>query len=118
MEAIKLNNLNNGLKKRLMNLIPDSNLNLCYTCGMCSSGCPATGINNLDPRKFLRMVLLGLDEEVMRTSWIWTCTMCERCYRVCPMKVNISQMVYEIRASRPSSTLSFPFRDLIFDISY
>ena len=101
MEAIKLNNLNNGLKKRLMNLIPDSNLNLCYTCGMCSSGCPATGINNLDPRKFLRMVLLGLDEEVMRTSWIWTCTMCERCYRVCPMKVNISQMVYEIRASRP-----------------
>lgn len=40
-------------------LLPDGgNLNLCLTCGACSSGCPATGLEGMDPRKFLRMAAL------------------------------------------------------------
>jgi len=38
------------------------NLNLCLTCGACASGCPDTGLDGMDPRKFLRMAALGLDE--------------------------------------------------------
>jgi heterodisulfide reductase subunit C len=44
-------------------LLPEGgNLNLCLTCGACSSGCPATGLEGMDPRKFLRMAALGLDD--------------------------------------------------------
>jgi heterodisulfide reductase subunit C len=67
-EAIKIG----GKKKttfidQVKGLLPEGgNLNLCLTCGACSSGCPATGLEGMDPRKFLRMAALGLDEEVTK----------------------------------------------------
>ena len=83
-------------------LIPDGgNLNLCLTCGACSSGCPATGLEDMDPRKFLRMAALGLDDEILKSDWPWMCTMCQRCIYVCPMKIDIPQLVYNIRGKRP-----------------
>ena len=83
-------------------LLPDDgNLNLCLTCGACSSGCPATGLDNMDPRKFLRMAALGLDEEILQSDWPWMCTMCQRCVYVCPMKIDIPQLIFNIRAKRP-----------------
>jgi len=67
---------------KVKGLLPEGgNLNLCLTCGACSSGCPATGLENMDPRKFLRMAALGMDEQVTTTPWVWMCTMCQRCLR-------------------------------------
>jgi ferredoxin len=102
-EAIKLG----GKKKstfmdKVKELLPEGgNLNLCLTCGACSSGCPATGLEGMDPRKFLRMAALGMDEEITTTPWVWMCTMCQRCIYVCPMKIDIPQLVYNARASWP-----------------
>jgi ferredoxin len=87
---------------RVKDLLPEGgNLNLCLTCGACSSGCPATGLEGMDPRKFLRMAALGMDEEVMSTPWVWMCTMCQRCIYVCPMKIDIPQLVFNARNSWP-----------------
>ena len=45
---------------KVKELLPEGgNLNLCLTCGACSSGCPATGLENMDPRKFLRMMRMS-----------------------------------------------------------
>jgi ferredoxin len=86
-------------------LLPEGgNLNLCLTCGACASGCPASGLEGMDPRKFLRMAALGMDEEITTTSWVWMCTMCQRCISVCPMKIDIPQLVYNARASWPRET--------------
>ena len=83
-------------------IIPDGgNLNACLTCGACSSGCPATGLDGMDPRKFLRMAALGMDDELLKSDWPWMCTMCQRCVYVCPMKIDIPQLVFNIRAQRP-----------------
>ena len=101
--AIKLG----GKKKsifldKVKKLLPEGgNLNLCLTCGLCSSGCPATGLENMDPRKFLRMAALGMDEELTTTPWVWMCSMCMRCIYVCPMKINIPQLVYNARNAWP-----------------
>jgi len=106
VEAVKL-----GKKKesifidKVKELLPEGgNLNLCLTCGACSSGCPATGLEGMDPRKFLRMAALGMDEEITTTPWVWMCTMCQRCIYVCPMKIDIPQLVYNARASWPRET--------------
>ncbi len=101
-EPIVLADMKGEFKKRIQPLLPEGgNLDLCFTCGTCSSGCPATGLHDMDPRKFLRMVLLGMDEEVLSTPWVWMCTMCQRCIAACPMKIDIPQMVYQARASWP-----------------
>ena len=55
----------------------------------------------MDPRKFLRMAALGLDDEILKTDWAWMCTMCQRCIYVCPMKIDIPQLIFYVRASWP-----------------
>jgi len=86
----------------VMALLPEGgNLTTCLTCGLCASGCPATGLEDLDPRKFLRMAALGLDEEVRKSNWAWMCTMCQRCVKACPMKVDIPQLVFNVRSRWP-----------------
>ena len=87
---------------KVKEILPEGgNLDLCLTCGACSSGCPATGLENMDPRKFLRMCALGMDEEVTSSKWAWMCTMCQRCIYVCPMQINIPQLIFNTRASWP-----------------
>ena len=101
MEAINLSDLKGEFRAKVNKLLLESNLNLCLTCGACAGGCPATGLENMDPRKFVRMVVLGLDEEITTTPWAWMCTMCQRCVYACPMNVDIPGMVYLARQSWP-----------------
>ncbi len=92
----------NTLKDRVMSALPDGgNLNACLTCGMCTSGCPATGLVDMDPRKFLRMAALGMEEEIAASPWIWFCSMCQRCSRACPMNINIPQLIFFGRQQVP-----------------
>ncbi len=87
---------------KVKELLPEGgNLNACLTCGACSSGCPATGLADMDPRKFLRMAALGMDEEIIASDWPWMCSMCQRCIYVCPMKIDIPQMIFNARKLRP-----------------
>ena len=38
---------------------------------------------------------------ILKNDWIWWCSMCQRCIYVCPMKIDIPQLVYNIRGMRP-----------------
>jgi len=78
-EALKVTGGKSRIKEKALVLIPDGNLSACLTCGTCASGCPATGMMDMDPRKFLRMAVLGMDDQLENNPWIWVCTMCKRC---------------------------------------
>ncbi|OEU81733.1 MAG: (4Fe-4S)-binding protein [Desulfobacterales bacterium S5133MH4] len=101
-EALELGIIQCDFKKKAMEAIPGGgNLDMCFACGTCVSGCPATGLADMDPRKFLRMILLGLDEEATKSPWVWMCTGCQRCIYACPMEIDIPRLVYLARASWP-----------------
>ena len=89
------------LKDEIVERLPGANLDLCFTCGTCTGGCPASEQFDMDPRKFLRMLLLGMDEEVRKHPWIWVCTMCARCKSACPMDIDIPKLIYNVRGSWP-----------------
>jgi heterodisulfide reductase subunit C len=72
----------------------------CLTCGICSSSCPVSGIDGFDPRKIVRMIGLGLENKVVESRWPWICTMCGKCEHVCPMEIDIPDMVRSIRSLR------------------
>ena len=91
----------NAFLDKVKELVPAGALDMCLTCGMCSSGCPASGLEDMDPRKFLRMAVLGLDDELKATKWAWMCSMCTRCIEVCPMKIDIPQLTFYLRQSWP-----------------
>ncbi len=106
----------NTFKDRVMELLPEGgNLNLCLTCGLCSSGCPATGLDDMDPRKFLRMAALGLDDEIFNSNWAWFCTMCTRCVYACPMKIDIPGLVFNVRKNWPKDDQPKGIRGLLRD---
>jgi Fe-S oxidoreductase len=55
----------------------------------------------MDPRKFLRLISLGLDDLAVKSPWVWQCSMCQRCVYACPMKINIPQLIYAARSMWP-----------------
>jgi len=58
-------------------LPPGASFDACVGCGLCASGCPASGLFGMDPRRFINMAQLGLNEELDATPWVWTCTQCK-----------------------------------------
>ncbi len=60
-------------------LLDSSWAEACLTCGTCASACPISGVDGLDPRKIVRMAVLGMDQELIDSSWPWKCTMTARC---------------------------------------
>ena len=80
----------------------------CLTCGTCASACPISGIDGLDPRKIVRMAVLGLEDELLASEWPWKCTMCAKCEEACPMNVEIVQLIRCIRSRRDRDKVPGP----------
>ena len=72
----------------------------CVTCGLCSSACPVSGIDDFDPRKLVRMAALGMEDKIVEARWPWICTMCGKCENLCPMDIHIPALVRNIRGLR------------------
>ena len=100
-EVLVLKDKKSDLSKLVEEMFPDGNLGLCLTCGTCASGCPATGLMDMDPRKLIRMAVLGLEDELAKHPWVWACTMCKRCQEACPMNINIPDLVFFLRSRWP-----------------
>ncbi len=75
-----------------------SPMDLCMACGTCSAGCPLTGIEGFDPRKIIRLVLMGREQELIDSKLPWLCTMCAKCEHACPMGINIAATIRTLRS--------------------
>lgn len=63
-------------------------LNACFTCGTCSAGCPIHRVYpEYDPLRMLRMIHLGMREEILGSEYIWYCATCHTCEQRCPQGV-------------------------------
>jgi excisionase family DNA binding protein len=89
------------LKAKSEMLRPDPRWgDLCLTCGSCASACPVSGVDGLDPRKAIRMVTLGMEQELIESQWVWKCTLCGKCEEACPMNVEIVEALARARGLR------------------
>jgi heterodisulfide reductase subunit C len=73
----------------------------CVTCALCSSACPVSGVDGFDPRKIVRLVALGREQEVVDARWPWICTLCGKCEHLCPSGIEIVHLMRRIRSLRP-----------------
>lgn len=109
------------LKDVAMSMLPDGgHLNACFNCGVCASGCPASGLSDMDPRRFVRMLTMGMDKEILSSDWVWMCTTCNRCVHACPMQIDIPQLVFMVRKlwpedRKPASIKEYCARSLATD---
>jgi heterodisulfide reductase subunit C2 len=70
----------------------------CFNCSTCLSGCPAShGAPPLLVRNLARMVVFGLEEDLLNDDTPWACVSCSRCEEMCPMDVKPFEMILAIR---------------------
>jgi heterodisulfide reductase subunit C len=74
------------------------NIKKCFSCGTCTAGCPVREVTDrYNPRKIIRMALLGMKKEVLSSSFIWLCSACYTCFERCPQDVRIPELMNAIK---------------------
>jgi heterodisulfide reductase subunit C2 len=69
----------------------------CFQCHKCSTGCPIGPDMDLLPSQVMRMVHLGMAEQVLQSRSIWLCASCEACTTRCPQQVDIAAVMDALR---------------------
>ncbi|MFZ5647332.1 MAG: 4Fe-4S dicluster domain-containing protein [Bacillota bacterium] len=73
-------------------------IDLCYHCQKCASGCLPMGmVGGNTPNQLLRMINLGLKDQVLKSPGIWICTACETCGARCPNGISIAAVMDAVR---------------------
>jgi len=74
-----------------------ANLARCLQCAKCTSGCPVAGRNDIRPHELVRLVQLGMADEVLSCQSIWQCVSCQTCITRCPQNVDIAALTDALR---------------------
>jgi len=69
----------------------------CYQCGKCSAGCPIAFQMDYLPNQIIRMVQLGMEEQVLSSKTIWLCSSCLTCTSRCPREIDIAEIMDYLR---------------------
>ncbi len=95
---INVSELDSKFKYEVSEQPGGENLTLCFSCGICTAGCPVTEVEGeYNPRKLIRMILLGMKEEVLSSNLIWLCSLCYTCYARCPQNVKFTDIMGVLR---------------------
>ena len=98
MKRIALENLDPRFAAELAARPGGGNLRKCYACGTCTAGCPVFQVDaDYNPRKLIRMILLGMRKEVLSSPAIWLCARCYTCTANCPQQVDFSDIMMALR---------------------
>jgi heterodisulfide reductase subunit C len=66
-------------------------IKFCFQCGTCTASCPVRAVEErFNPRRIIRMALLGMKNEVLTSSFVWFCSSCYACQERCPQGVRIT----------------------------
>lgn len=70
----------------------------CFSCATCTLSCPVRLVDEeFNPRRIIRLALLGAKEEVLRSPFIWLCSACYLCSERCPQDVKITDLMIALR---------------------
>lgn len=73
------------------------NVYLCYQCGKCSAGCPMGHCMDMLPNQVIRLVQLGMQDDIAGSKTVWLCASCLTCTVRCPKGVDLARVMEAIR---------------------
>lgn len=96
--TIPVSRLNPNFKYEVAGLAGGERIKSCFQCGTCTASCPVRATDeSYNPRKIIRMVLLGMRDEVLGSEPIWLCTYCYTCQERCPQDVGITDLMFALK---------------------
>lgn len=98
MNKIILNKMDSKFKDDIVSQPGAEFFTRCFTCGTCTAACPVAEVHDeYDPRKIIRMAVLGMREEVLSSDVLWMCSRCYTCYALCPQNVKFTDVISILR---------------------
>ena len=85
-----------SLRKKIEEL-SGQKISACFQCEKCTNGCPVTFAMDIVPHKAIRLLHLGLVDEVLHSDTIWVCASCETCTTRCPNDIDIAHVMDTLR---------------------
>ncbi len=98
------------------------NVNLCYQCKKCTSGCPMNYAMDYMPHQLIHAIRLGLEDAVINSKTMWMCAACETCTTRCPQEVDIAKImdvakiIAQKRGITPINTIPAFYKSAIHSI--
>lgn len=95
---VVVSKLDPKFKDEIANTPGGEHLKRCFQCGSCSAGCPVHEISDkYNPRRIIRMILLGMRDKVLSSDFVWLCACCYTCRERCPQDVRMSDIMTAVR---------------------
>lgn len=69
----------------------------CMQCGICAGSCPVSHEMDYTPRQLVRMIQLGMKQEVLNSNTIWLCTTCFSCSVRCPRGIRPTELMETLK---------------------
>ena len=85
----------------------------CYHCLKCTAGCPLAFAMEYNLDKVVRMIQMGMREEVLSSATIWLCVSCETCVTRCPNEVDIARMMDVLREMAVESNIAAKEKNIL-----
>ena len=104
----------------LVRAIPGGeHLEMCYACGTCVSRCMIQQKvePEYNPRRLMRLVMLGLKEEAFESPTTWHCSACDLCYPACPQEIHISGVIGAVKQLAVEAGYESPLEAVTVDES-
>jgi heterodisulfide reductase subunit C len=75
----------------------DIDVQACYQCGRCSSGCPIGDYFDFSVMEVVRLAAYGQEDRLLNSHTIWLCAACETCATRCPNDIEIAALMDVLR---------------------
>ena len=92
-------------------------LDVCFACGTCVSKCMIQQKlePEYNPRKLIRMVMMGMREAAFVNPTTWLCSACDLCYPACPQEIHISKVIGAVKQLAVEAGFTSPLETVSVD---
>jgi heterodisulfide reductase subunit C len=97
IDPIDMSKLDPGFREQIKSMPDGEELSACFACSTCTAACPIANIWQYKPHQLIRMIILGMKEEVLSSNEIWLCLTCYQCQERCPQKVRVTDIFFDCK---------------------
>ena len=97
VDPIDMSKLDLEFRKEIKSMPNGEELNACFACSTCTAACPIANVWKFKPHQLIRMIILGMREEVLSSEEIWLCLTCFQCQERCPQKVRVTDIFFDCK---------------------
>ncbi len=97
MKEILPESRDHAFRDLILNSPGGEKLPICMQCGICAGSCPVSHEMDYTPRQLVRMIQLGLKQEVLNSNTLWLCTTCFSCSVRCPRGIRPTELMETLK---------------------